>query len=63
MGTLRYLFVLTADHRQHCNRIIHEFLIGARNVEMTRTHEKDYESVNTASLLEGLSSILAVLER
>ena len=31
------------DHRQHFNRILHEFLIGEQNVKLTRTREKDYE--------------------
>ena len=63
LESLEDLFVMSADHRQHGNRIIHEFLIGTRNVDMTRTHEKDYESVNTASLVRGVSSILIGLER
>jgi hypothetical protein len=32
-------------HRQHTNRIIHEFLIGEENVRLVRNTEKDYEYV------------------
>ena len=33
------------DHRQNFNRILHEFLIGEPNVQLTRTQEKDQEYV------------------
>ncbi|CAF4128179.1 unnamed protein product [Adineta steineri] len=31
-------------HRKHANRIIHEFLIGEKNVELTRNKVKDFET-------------------
>jgi hypothetical protein len=47
MHPLSYRFALPLDHRQHWNRIIHEFLIGEQNAQLNRTQAKDHESVNT----------------
>jgi len=40
---LNDLYYLLKDHRQHFNRIIHEFLIGEANAQFSRTQMKDYE--------------------
>lgn len=32
-----------ADHRQHFNRIFHEFLLGEQNIQLNRIQDKDQE--------------------
>ena len=42
-GILFFLFLYHVDHREHGNRIMHEFILGVKNVLRTQTRPKSTE--------------------